>query len=98
MTVKYLLAKEAGSTPGASVSGICPAPSCAASPTPGSNAPLPKLLKIGQAAKFLGCSPITVRRRVNDGSLPHYRIRGRLLFDQRDLHLYLERHKFNDEK
>ncbi|SRR5579871_529449 len=61
----------------------------------GIESPMPRLIGIKAAAKALGCSPMTVRRRISEGALPHYRIKGRLLFDLRDLRLYLERHRVN---
>jgi excisionase family DNA binding protein len=96
MTIKYLSAIVPDSKPDApegSSGGENP-PSGPVSPSYGSTAPVPRLIKIKQASKLLGCSPVTVRRRVKDGSLPHYRMHDRLLFDPRELRLYLERHRF----
>jgi len=51
---------------------------------------LPRLVRISIAAKVLGCSVVTVRRLVRKGALRHYRRHGRLMFDVRDLRLWLE--------
>jgi excisionase family DNA binding protein len=45
---------------------------------------------IREAAKYLCCSTVTVRRRAKDGSLPHYRIHGRLMFDRADLRRFMQ--------
>jgi excisionase family DNA binding protein len=95
MTIKYLSAKVPDSALDApeGSSGEGHPPSNPISPSFDSTAPAPRLTKIKETSKLLGCSPVTVRRRVKDGSLPHYRIHGRLLFDLRQLRLYLERHR-----
>jgi excisionase family DNA binding protein len=55
----------------------------------------PGLLKITAAAAALGCSAVTVRRRVKDGSLPHIRIKGRLYFRREEIHAFIEAHRGN---
>jgi len=52
--------------------------------------PLPRLVRIGVAAKALSCSVVTVRRLVKKRVLRHHRRNGRLLFEPRDLRLFLE--------
>ena len=51
------------------------------------------LIGIMQAAAMLGVSPVTVRRRVRDGSLPHIRINSRLYFKMNELQAYIEKHR-----
>jgi hypothetical protein len=51
------------------------------------------LIGIVHAAAILGVSPVTVRRRVRDASLPHIRIQGRLYFKIIELHAYIEAHR-----
>ena len=51
----------------------------------------PKLLKVSAVAKLLGVSDITVRRRVHDGSLAHFQIRGRLYFSEADVRAFMAR-------
>ena len=51
-----------------------------------------KLLSYGEAAAILRCSPVSLRRRVMLGQLPHlkpYGPRGRVFFLQEDLEAFL---------
>ena len=59
----------------------------------GAESAIPRLVKIKEAAKLLGCSAVTIRRRVKDGSLPCYRDKGRPRFSLRDIRLYLEQRR-----
>jgi excisionase family DNA binding protein len=52
-----------------------------------------QLIGIVQAATMLGVSPVTVRRRVHDRSLPHIRINSRLYFKMNELQAYIEKHR-----
>jgi excisionase family DNA binding protein len=60
--------------------------------TPFPPAPHVGLVQIKEAAKVLGVSLVTVRRRVRTG-LPHIRIGGRLYFKMNELHAYIEAHR-----
>ena len=62
-------------------------------PLKGAPRPQSRLLKIGDAAAFLGVSQVTIRRRVRDRSLPHVRIKNRLYFKSNELHAYVEAHR-----
>lgn len=48
------------------------------------------LLKVRDAAALLGMSTITVRRRVRDSTLPHFRIRGQIYFRLNELNAFIE--------
>lgn len=61
----------------------------AASPPPAVQAP--RLLKLAAVATLLGVAPITVRRRVRDGSLAHVRIHDRLYFSEADVRAFIAR-------
>lgn len=77
-------------------SPLCRVPAVKSAPMAfGAANAMPQLVKIAQAAKVLGCSAVTIRRRVKDGSLPCYRDKGRLRFSLRDLRLYLEHRRVN---
>jgi excisionase family DNA binding protein len=65
----------------------------AASPSPSRALPPRRLLRIAVGAARLGCSVTTLRRRAKDGSIPHYRLHGRLMFDEQDLDAHLEAHR-----
>jgi excisionase family DNA binding protein len=52
-----------------------------------------RLVQMTAAAAILGVSPVTVRRRVRDGSLPHIRIKGRLYFKPTELQAFIEAHR-----
>ena len=54
-----------------------------------------RLVQMTAAAAILGVSPVTVRRRVRDGSLPHIRIKNRLYFKPTELHAFIEAHRGN---
>jgi excisionase family DNA binding protein len=53
------------------------------------------LLKVSEAAELVGCHPVTIRRRIADGSLPAVRIadtpRAQLRIDSGALSRFLER-------
>ncbi len=49
-----------------------------------------RLLDLGEAARQLGISPMTVRRRVREGVMPHHRIGARILFSAADIQAYLD--------
>lgn len=53
------------------------------------------LLAIGEVARLLGVSKITVRRKVSTGELPCIRLTrgGPMRFDMRDIEKFVERHK-----
>lgn len=51
------------------------------------------LLKVRDAAALLGMSTITVRRRVRDSTLPHFRIRGQIYFKLNELNAFIESHR-----
>ena len=53
---------------------------------------LPALVPIRAAASAIGVSARTLRRRVEDGSLPAHRIRGRLYVRPEELRAFVERH------
>jgi excisionase family DNA binding protein len=48
------------------------------------------LLKVRDAAALLGMSTITVRRRVRDSTLPHFRIKGQIYFKLSEINAFLE--------
>jgi excisionase family DNA binding protein len=48
------------------------------------------LLKVRDAAALLGVSTITVRRRVRDNTLPHFRIMGQIYFKLNELNAFVE--------
>lgn len=51
---------------------------------------VPMLISIGRAAEILGRSPKTVRRRIDDGSLPAVVENGRLMVRADELRDYIE--------
>ena len=53
------------------------------------------LLGIGDVAKLLNVSKITIRRKVNAGELPVIRLSkgGPMRFDVRDVEKFVEKHK-----
>ncbi len=53
---------------------------------------LPQLVPVREAAVSIGVSPRTLRRRVEDGSLPAVRIKGRLYVKPEELRAFVERH------
>jgi len=59
-------------------------------PFPPRAASRPHLIGIREAATYLCCSTVTVRRRAKDGSLPYYPVHGRLMFDPADLRRFLQ--------
>lgn len=59
---------------------------------PGDNA-LPKLVGIKEATQFLRCSRSTLYRRMAEGCLTFYKMKGRLLFSVPTLLQYLEQHR-----
>lgn len=61
---------------------------------------LPILLTVNEVAEFFKISKSSVYRMVESGMLQHYKIRGAMRFDEKDLLHYLElvRHKPWDEK
>jgi excisionase family DNA binding protein len=52
----------------------------------------PRLIRLCEAATILSVSPVTVRRRVRAGELPHIRIGGRLYFHLQEVKAYIDRH------
>ena len=50
---------------------------------------LPRLLSIPQVADHLAVHPKTVRRLIEDGRLPSYRVRGQVRISVSDLAAYL---------
>ncbi len=52
-----------------------------------------RLLSVNEAAKYLGLSPWSLRKRLNQGILPVVRIGRRILFDLHDLEFFIEQHK-----
>jgi excisionase family DNA binding protein len=88
--------KVAASPEAASSNSPCQAPAFKSAPSAfGRESAMARLVKIKEAATLLGCSAVTIRRRVKDGSLPCYRDKGRLRFSLRDLRLYLEHRRVN---
>ena len=67
--------------------------SLAVNPSPSPTVPTRRLLRIAVAAARLGCSVTTLRRRAKEGSIPHYRLHGRLMFDEQDLDAHVEAHR-----
>ncbi|EKM99100.1 MULTISPECIES: helix-turn-helix domain-containing protein [unclassified Acidocella] len=55
--------------------------------------PVEGLIKLAAAAKLLGVSAVTIRRRVADGSLTPVRINGRLYFEPAELRVFIARHR-----
>lgn len=49
----------------------------------------PPHLSVVQAAAFLGVSPVTVRKLIRLRTLPHYRVRDRVILARDDLQAYL---------
>lgn len=60
-----------------------------AAPPQHSDADLPRLVRIAEAAKLLHVSKVTVRRYVARRVLPHSRLGGRLMFSVADINAYL---------
>jgi len=48
------------------------------------------LLKVRDVAALLGVAPITVRRRVQGNTLPHFRISGQLYFRMNEVNAFIE--------
>jgi excisionase family DNA binding protein len=48
------------------------------------------LLRVHDVAKLLNMSTVTVRRRVRDGTLPHFRIRGQIYFKLSEINAFIE--------
>ena len=55
------------------------------------------MLSIGEVAKRLGTSVMTVRRMVWGGTLRAYKIGGRLKFDPEDIETYRAQHVYKPE-
>jgi len=55
--------------------------------------PIEGLIKLSAAAKLLGVSAVTIRRRVADGSLTPVRSKGRLYFEPVELRAFIARHR-----
>ena len=55
--------------------------------------PVEGLIKLSQAARLLGVSAVTIRRRVADGSLTPVRSKGRLYFEPAELRAFITRHR-----
>jgi excisionase family DNA binding protein len=49
------------------------------------------LYDVQQAAKELGISPITIRRKIRLGEIPHRRMGGLIRFTPQDLQDYIDR-------
>ena len=49
-----------------------------------------ELLDIKQASGKLRIAPITLRRRIRAGEIPHRKLGGRIFFTIKDLETYLE--------
>jgi excisionase family DNA binding protein len=49
-----------------------------------------QLLNIQEAARELGIAPVSVRRKVHSGELPHRRLGALIRFTPQDLQSYLE--------
>ncbi len=52
-----------------------------------------RLLSVDEAAKYLGLSSWSLRKRLSQGMLPVIRIGKRILFDLHDLDFFIEQHK-----
>jgi excisionase family DNA binding protein len=48
------------------------------------------LYNVSQAAKELRLAPITIRRMIRAGKIPHHKLGGKYLFTPEDLAEYLE--------
>jgi excisionase family DNA binding protein len=48
------------------------------------------LLRVREVAAILNMSPITVRRRVRDNVLPHFRIKGQLYFKLNEIRAFIQ--------
>jgi excisionase family DNA binding protein len=57
---------------------------------PGFLATIPALLSVSTVARLLGCSDRTVRRRIDDRSLPAVRDHGRMMIREDELLDYIE--------
>ena len=44
-----------------------------------------KQLNVKEAADLLNVHPMTIYRKVEDGTMPHYRYGNRILFDEEEL-------------
>ena len=62
---------------------------------PASQTRLEPLLAIGEVARLLGVSKITIRRKVSSGELPCIRLTkgGPMRFDVRDIERFIAQHK-----
>ena len=49
------------------------------------------LYNVSQAAKELGVSPVTVRRKTRQGEIPHRRMGGLIRYTPQDLQDYIDR-------
>lgn len=58
--------------------------------TPRERASAPGLISVPAAAQMLGCSPRTVRRRIEDGSLPAVVEHGRTVLRTDELRAYVD--------
>ena len=94
MSKKTLSITPAGSSPETHVRSATDGPPSRGvfGPRYASTTPMPRLVGIKEAAEILGCSAVTIRRRVKNGLLAHYRPHGRLQFDPRELRAWLEAH------
>jgi excisionase family DNA binding protein len=53
----------------------------------------PRLLRVSEAARYLGATVWFVRSMVWSDAVPHLRLGKRILFDQRDLDEFISREK-----
>lgn len=54
---------------------------------------VPRLLSVASVAEVLACSPRTVRRRIDDGSLPAVLEHGRIMVPSYELNDYIRQLK-----
>jgi excisionase family DNA binding protein len=55
--------------------------------------PSPRLRTVGQAAQYLSTTPWAIRRMAWSKELPYLRIGQRMLFDVRDLDIFIDNAK-----
>lgn len=53
-----------------------------------------RLISVNEAANYLSCDPMTIRRHAWKGNLPFVRIGRKVLFDMKDLESFIDRNKF----
>jgi excisionase family DNA binding protein len=61
---------------------------------------VPRLMRTGEAARYLGLGAKGLRQLINSGELPYLQLQGKnspFLVDRRDLDKFIDRHKIGSQ-